>query len=71
MQRDDALFQQKVALMDKQLQNDLALLQAKAQIDAQKNSGKAQEKYIINEQKSDLKKNEATHKAIIDSNTAT
>jgi hypothetical protein len=71
MQRDDALFQQKVALMDKQLQNDLALLQAEAQIDAQKNSGKAQEKYIINEQKSDLKKNEATHKAIIDSNTTT
>lgn len=67
MQRDNALFEQKLKLM--QIEHDYAidLLQKEAEIEGSILNSKAQEKFMGNEQKAQLKKQEITHKSIVDS----
>lgn len=67
MQRDDSLFQQKLKIMEIEHQYAIDLLQKEAEIEGSILNGKAQEKFAGNEQKAELKKQEITHKAIVDS----
>lgn len=71
MQRDKQLFDQKIFVMDKEHANAKDLLYMEAELEGKVLNDKAREKFILNQQQSDLKKEQKTHETIIASKSTT
>ena len=67
MQRDNALFEQKMKIMEVEHGYAKDLLYTEAEIEGAVLNSKAQEKFATNQQKAELKNQEITHKSIVDS----
>ena len=71
MQRDNALFEQKMKIMEVEHGYAKDLLYTEAEIEGAVLNSKAQEKFATNQQKAELKNQEITHKSIVDSKSIT